>query len=60
MKKKFTRRQIIGAGLSAGVLCLRLKYCFGAKKILYTPTDDEGPFYPQEAQKNKDFDLTKV
>ncbi len=29
-------------------------------KLLPTPSEVEGPFYPVEAQKDKDFDLTRI
>jgi len=60
--KKITRRLFTRIGLTAGITsaftCVaRAGYL---SKLHPTPAEIEGPFYPVTAQKDKDFDLTRI
>jgi len=51
------RREFIKRGLVGGALGLVTGTAFAARP---TPAEIEGPFYPVYAQKDKDFDLTRI
>lgn len=53
---KSSRRHFLKAGLLAPFFVGTAN----ASKYIVTPPEVEGPFYPVTAQKDKDFDLTKV
>jgi protocatechuate 3,4-dioxygenase, beta subunit len=57
-----SRRDLIKMGLIGGVVGSISKIAQGGDKSghLPTPSEIKGPFYPVVAQKDKDFDLTKV
>ena len=54
---KLSRRKFFIFGSSAG---LGAAGAASAAQLKATPRQTEGPFYPIQAQKDKDFDLTKV
>lgn len=51
------RRNLIRSGIIGGVLGLFARSVYAGPP---TPEEIKGPFYPVYAQKDKDFDLTKV
>ncbi len=53
---KTARRNVLKAGLTAPFVVSAAS----ASELLPTPPEVEGPFYPTIAQKDKDFDLTRV
>jgi len=55
--KKSNRRDFINTGLWGSAFAL---FSSSSQAIEPTPKDIKGPFYPVVAQKDKDFDLTKV
>lgn len=55
--KKINRRSFIKSSLITSTIGLTASTAFSADA---TPPEIEGPFYPKFAQKDKDFDLTKV
>ena len=55
---KLSRRKFFIFGSTAGIGATGA--AAGADKLIPTPKQTEGPFYPVVAQKDKDFDLTKV
>lgn len=55
---KLSRRKFFIFGSSAGISAAGS--AAGAEKLKPTPKQTEGPFYPIQAQKDKDFDLTQV
>jgi len=55
---KLSRRKFFIFGSSAGLGAAGA--AAGAEALAPTPRQTEGPFYPVQAQKDKDFDLTKV
>ncbi len=56
----FSRRKVLKLGMIGGLLpFLGLKACMKSGEG-YTPPEVEGPFYPVVAQKDWDFDLTKI
>ena len=52
------RRDFLGKGIAGGAFAGTS--VAGAGELTRTPSETEGPFYPVVAQKDKDFDLTKV
>ena len=54
---KINRRNFIKSGILGGALSLFARSVFASSP---TPVEIEGPFYPVLAQKDKDFDLTRV
>ena len=57
--KDSTRRGFLKTGLIGSVMA-GASAAQASEKRKPTPTEVEGPFYPVVAQKDKDFDLTKV
>jgi len=55
---KLSRRKFFIFGSTAGLGAAGA--ASGAEALSPTPKQTEGPFYPVQAQKDKDFDLTKV
>jgi len=51
------RRKFIKSGLVGGALGLFASSAFAGRP---TPEETQGPFYPVLAQKDKDFDLTRI
>lgn len=60
--RKITRRAWLksSAGLLAGGLLSSVSYAKRSPTFSPTPAEAEGPFYPLQAQKDTDFDLTNV
>ena len=60
--KKISRRTVIKAGIVGGITVLGKAMSFAdyLPKLIPTPSEIKGPFYPIVAQKDKDFDLTRV
>jgi protocatechuate 3,4-dioxygenase, beta subunit len=56
-RRKFLRHGIIGG---AAALLASSAYAKVLSTLIPTPPETEGPFYPVIAQKDKDFDLTRV
>jgi protocatechuate 3,4-dioxygenase beta subunit len=55
------RRKFLQAGAMSVVFTLnKTKASSEKSQYLSTPTEVEGPFYPINAQKDKDFDLTRI
>jgi len=52
------RRQFFKSGVAGGAMAGITGA--SAKELAKTPSEVEGPFYPVVAQKDKDFDLTKI
>ena len=59
MRESIDRRFFIKTGAILGVSSV-LTDAGRAAELKATPSETEGPFYPIVAQKDKDFDLTKV
>lgn len=55
--KKPQRRTLIKKGLIGGAIVLLSDVLYAKEP---TPKEVKGPFYPIEAQKDKDFDLTRI
>lgn len=55
---KLSRRKFFIFGSSAGIGAAAK--ASGMEKLIPTPDQTEGPFYPVLAQKDKDFDLTHI
>ena len=51
------RRTFIKSGVVGGALGLFASFAYASSP---TPKETEGPFYPVMAQKDKDFDLTRI
>jgi len=60
--KKLPRRTFVGTGLLGGIAAALSGDVLGAgaTTLRPTPRETEGPFYPVNAQKDKDFDLTII
>lgn len=56
---KLRRRLFIGYGIT-GITTLLLPPACATELLQPTPAETEGPFYPLKAQKDRDFDLTRV
>lgn len=56
------RRKFIATGATGGVAAFGTAFGAGKNPASMPPTPDEieGPFYPVVAQKDKDFDLTRI
>ncbi|MDH3976529.1 MAG: protocatechuate 3,4-dioxygenase [Deltaproteobacteria bacterium] len=56
------RRRFLKAGLIIGASGLLVNRAFSKNRQKFSPTppETEGPFYPLLAQKDKDFDLTRI
>ena len=52
-RRSFIKKGIAGGALGGGSIA-------AAGEFVKTPSQTEGPFYPVVAQKDKDFDLTKI
>jgi protocatechuate 3,4-dioxygenase beta subunit len=53
------RRSFIGYGI-AGITAMLSPFARATELFHPTPAETEGPFYPVRAQKDRDFDLTRV
>lgn len=62
MDRRISRRSLLRTGLAAGAAGLAgaSRGQADAPELSPTPPEIEGPFYPILAQKDKDFDLTRV
>ena len=60
--KNISRRIVVKAGMVGGIAVLAKASGFAdyLPKLLPTPSEIKGPFYPIVAQKDKDFDLTRI
>ena len=54
------RREFIKTGSIAALAGMTVSCTDNTALLPRTPSDDEGPFHPIIAQKDKDFDLTKI
>ncbi len=59
---KMDRRTFLKGGAISGASCLFASSAYASylPKLNPTPPEIEGPFYPMLAQKDKDFDLTRI
>ncbi|MFN7341721.1 MAG: protocatechuate 3,4-dioxygenase, partial [bacterium] len=58
LNEMMKRRQFFKGGVVTGALAGITGV--SAEELVKTPKQIEGPFYPKVAQKDKDFDLTKI
>ena len=52
-RRNFIKKGLVGGALGGASIGT-------AAELAKTPSQTEGPFYPTVAQKDKDFDLTKI
>lgn len=62
LKNRLSRRAVLKSGIVAGVAATATasRASDYLPKLTPTPTEIKGPFYPIVAQKDQDFDLTRV
>jgi protocatechuate 3,4-dioxygenase, beta subunit len=54
------RRAFLKTGIAGGLSAASASVLGAATSLPPTPAEIEGPFYPIQAQKDKDFDLTQI
>ena len=60
--QRLTRRTFLKTGIGASIIPITVASCSNneGSKLLWTPQQTEGPFYPVQAQADKDVDLTLI